>query len=79
MNKLLTIEQAAELMTTSVATIRRLIRSGDLHAANVGTGNRKRHWRIDPADIERYCAMQQPQPKAKVRREKLPVGYHEYV
>lgn len=79
MTKLLTIEQAADLMATSVGTVRRLIKAGSLPAAPVGLGRKKRHWRIDPADIERYCASQQPQPKPKRRQDRLPAGFSSYV
>jgi excisionase family DNA binding protein len=51
MDKLLTVEEAAERLGTSVRFLRRLV--GERRIAFVRVG---RHVRIDPADLEAFIA-----------------------
>ena len=50
-NKLLTVEEAAERLGTSVRFLRRLIAERRIAFVRVG-----RHVRIDPADLEAFIA-----------------------
>ena len=50
-NKLLTVEEAAERLGTSVRFLRRLITERRIAFVRVG-----RHVRIDPADLEAFIA-----------------------
>jgi excisionase family DNA binding protein len=51
MDKLLTVEEAAERLGTSVRFLRRLITERRIAFVRVG-----RHVRIDPADLEAFIA-----------------------
>jgi excisionase family DNA binding protein len=51
MDKLLTVEEAAERLGTSVRFLRRLIAERRIAFVRVG-----RHVRIDPADLEAFIA-----------------------
>jgi len=50
---LLTIPQVRERLNVSERTVRRLIASGKLRAAQIGSG-----WRVDEGDLEAYSALQ---------------------
>lgn len=66
MNKLLTIEEAAELLGVDYKTVYRLVRSGTVPAGKIG-----RVYRISPADLEAYFESTKParthEPPAALR------------
>lgn len=55
MNKLLTLEEAAEMLGVDYKTVYRLVRSGAITAGKVG-----RVYRIAPADLEAYFESTKP-------------------
>ena len=52
--KLISIEQAAESLAISRATLQRLIDTGRLPAITITAGKRKRLQRIDEADLQTF-------------------------
>ncbi|TWB19551.1 excisionase family DNA binding protein [Rhizobium sp. ERR 1071] len=52
--RLLTIDEVAELLATSVSTIRDLIRHGELVYVKVGRGTERNHVAIAPEEIESF-------------------------
>jgi len=73
MPKLYNVQEAAEQLSVSVPTIRRLITSGQLRAYKVRT-----QLRIDEADITAYLrSCRVPLPAVPVRQKsKNPSGYY---
>ena len=55
---LLTLEEAARRLHVSMATMRRLLRDGEL----IGTKIRG-DWRIDPVDLEAFIQKNKSKPK----------------
>lgn len=52
---LLTLQEAAKLLSTSSANVRRLIERGMLPGVNVGaSGRRRAAWRVRPEDLETF-------------------------
>jgi excisionase family DNA binding protein len=49
-DKLLTPEEAGELLSLHVETVRRMARDGRIPALKVGT----RRWRFDPAELREW-------------------------
>jgi excisionase family DNA binding protein len=66
MEKLLSIEEVAEILGLEYKTIYRLIRSGELPAARVG-----RVYRVDRADLEAYLERQKQRVHEEVTGRKL--------
>lgn len=62
MDKLLTLEEAADLLGVDYKTVYRLVRSGDLPAGKVG-----RVYRIAPVDLESYFESTKPQKPFAMR------------
>jgi excisionase family DNA binding protein len=55
MSKLLTVSEAAQRLTVSVASVRALIHNGKLAAQNMNaSGNVIARYRISPADLQDY-------------------------
>lgn len=52
--RLLTIDEVAELLATSVSTIRHLVRHGELAYVKVGRGTERNHVAIAPEEIENF-------------------------
>lgn len=50
-DRLLTVQEVADLMRVSTMTVYRLIKSGQLSAIRVG-----RSWRLRPSEIDRFLA-----------------------
>lgn len=48
LEKLLTVQQTADLLTTGTATVLRMIRRGDLEASKIGG-----EWRIKPSTLKK--------------------------
>ncbi|MHC4118099.1 MAG: helix-turn-helix domain-containing protein [Planctomycetota bacterium] len=70
--KLLTPGQAAEFLGVTAEQVRKLIRRGDISAANVGTGSKRPLYRIRKQALEDFLSLRrQPRtvaPKRKFRR-----------
>ena len=73
MPKLYNVQEAAELLSVSEATVRRLINSGQLRAYKVRT-----QLRIDEADLSGYLrSCRVPLPVVPLRQKsKNPSGYY---
>ncbi|NKM30781.1 helix-turn-helix domain-containing protein [Rhizobium laguerreae] len=52
--KILTIKQAAEMLSISVSTLRALVRAGEIAFVPRGVGAVRQHMGFDPGDIEDY-------------------------
>ncbi|MGV1793819.1 helix-turn-helix domain-containing protein [Rhizobium sp. A37_96] len=65
--RLLPIDQVAELLATSVSTIRDLIRHGELAYVKVDRGTERNHVAIAPEEIESFL-------KRHSKREFMPSG-----
>lgn len=52
--KMLSIDQSAEILSVSRATVQRLVDSGRLPAVTIAAGKRKRLQRIDQGDLEDF-------------------------
>lgn len=63
---LCTVEEAARRLNVHQATIRRMIKRGDLAARRVG-----RVWRIDPADL----SPERLEPPARRLPQRVPSGH----
>jgi excisionase family DNA binding protein len=67
--RFLTLRQAAEELNTKEATIRGLIRTGDLQALRVGG---RGQWRIERAKLEEYITAAYARAAEAIRRGDLP-------
>lgn len=52
--RLLTTTEVAELLSITPLWTRRLIRTGQLRATNVGGPEKTARWRVDPEDLAAY-------------------------
>ncbi|MHC4116886.1 MAG: helix-turn-helix domain-containing protein [Planctomycetota bacterium] len=70
--KLLTPSQAADFLGVTAEQVRKLIRRGDISAANVGTGSKRPLYRIRKQALEDFLSFRrQPRttsPKKKFKR-----------
>lgn len=55
MDQLLTSKQVAEYLQISLATVYRLLESGELQGSRI-TSQKRSNWRIRAADLETYLA-----------------------
>lgn len=54
MGELLSVDDVADRLGVTEQTVRKLIRSGDLVAINIGTGAKRGVWRLHPEDVEAF-------------------------
>ena len=59
-NHFLSINETAEHLNLSVSTVRRLLRTGELSAVQIG-----RQWRIPPEDFAVFVSSRQRTPAAR--------------
>jgi len=54
MEPMLTAQEVAEHLRINVDEVRRMLNRGELRGVNVGRGNMKPRWRIEPAALEQF-------------------------
>lgn len=60
---LLTVGETAEICQITHWWVRKLIKSGELRAINVGGSATNTRWRIDPDDLRVFLAMRASRPR----------------
>lgn len=73
MESLLSTKQIAAVLNVDIRSAQRIIANGRIPAKNVGSGHRKREWRVRLEDLQRFIATPDNAPTPPVAREpKLP-------